>query len=234
MARVRSVDLGSSFLPSLEGVCEVLLVRHGEQVLTENMPLVEAVDPPLSELGIQQARALGERCSAVEIDAVYSSTMRRAADTAGAIAAHHDLPVTRLDDLVEINLWRDLPQDRGILDSVDVDEVRRIMREGNRSRRWDSYPYSEPPTEFRSRVVEAIDGIMADHVDQRVVVGCHGGVINAYLAHVIESSLDNVCTVHHTSITTVRGMDDLRRVVQVNDHDHVRSFQTELNPANAL
>ncbi len=234
MAKVRSVDLGSSFLPSLEGVCEVLLVRHGEQVLTKNMPLAEAVDAPLSDLGRQQAQAVGERCAALEVDAVYSSTMRRAAETAEAIAGHHDLPVSRLDTLVEINLWRDLPQDRGILDSVDVDEVRRIMREGNRSRRWDAYPYSEPPAGFRSRVVDTIDRIMAEHVDQRVVVGCHGGVINAYLAHAMESSLDNVCTVHHTSITTVRGMDDLRRVVQVNDHDHVRPFQTDLNPANAL
>ena len=233
MGRVRSVDLGSSFLPSLGGVCEVLLVRHGEQVLTRNMPLAEAVDAPLSDLGRQQAEAVGLRCSALEIAAVYSSTMQRAADTAEAIAAHHDLAVTRLDTLVEINLWQDLPQNRGILDSVDPDEVLRIMREGNRSRRWDAYPYSEPPTEFRSRVVGTIDRIMAEHVNQRVV-GCHGGVINAYLAHAMESALDQVCTVHHTSITTVRGMDGLRRVVQVNDHDHVRAFQTDLNPANAL
>ena len=84
------------------------------------------------------------------------------------------------------------------------------------------------------RVVESIDQIMADHVGERVVVACHGGVINGYLAHAVESSIDQLFTVHHTSITTVRAMDELRWVVQVNDYDHVRPFQTELNPANAL
>ena len=53
-------------------------------------------------------------------------------------------------------------------------------------------------------------------------------------SHALVSALDMPCTLHHTSITTVRAMDDLRRVVQVNDHEHVRAFQTDLNPINAL
>ena len=234
MARVRSVDLGSSFLPALDGVCEILLVRHGEQALATNMALQDAVDAPLTGLGQRQAVALGERLADAEIDAVYSSTMVRASDTGRAVAGHHDLPVTQLESLNEIHLWRELPQDKGLVDTLGPDELRRIMREGNRTRRWDAYPYAEPRDEFRNRIVGALDGIMADHVGQRVVVACHGGVINGYVADVIESALDAPFTVHHTSITTVRGMDDLRRVVQVNDHEHVRSFQDELDPINAL
>jgi probable phosphoglycerate mutase len=234
MAPVRSVDLGSSFLPALDGVCEILLVRHGEQALATNMRMADAVDAPLTELGQRQAAAVGERLADAAIDAVYSSTMVRARDTARAIAAPHELPVTEIETLGEIHLWRDLPQDQGLLDSLGQDELRRIMREGNRTQRWDAYPYAEPREEFRARVVDAIDRILADHVGQRVVVACHGGVINGYVAHVIESALDAPFTVHHTSITTVRGMDELRRVVQVNDHQHVRAFQTELDPINAL
>ena len=234
MVRVRSVDLGSSFLPALDGVCEILLVRHGEQALATNMALADAVDAPLTELGQRQAVAVGERLADAEIDAVYSSTLERARDTGQAIAGHHDLPVTEIESLGEIHLWRDLPQELGLVDALGPDELRRIMREGNRTRRWDSYPHAEPRDEFRARVVDAVDRIMADHVGQRVVVACHGGVINGYVAHVVESALDAPFTVHHTSITTVRGMDDLRRVVQVNDHEHVRSFQTELDPINAL
>ena len=49
----------------------------------------------------------------------------------------------------------------------------------------------------------------------------------------VESSIDTPCTIHHTSITTVRGMGELRRVVQVNDHHHVRPLQTHVNPLNA-
>ena len=234
MARVRTVDLGSSFLVQLDGVCEVLLVRHGEQELATTMAVGEAFDAPLSELGRRQATAVGARLRDVDIDAVYSSTRARARDTALAIAAPHRLGVSEIEDLGEIHLWRDLPQDQTLLEALDRDELRRIMKDGNRTQRWDSDPYAEPRDEFRSRVVGAIDAIMARHVGERVVVACHSGVINGYIAHALASSLDTPCTLHHTSITTVRSMDDLRRVVQVNDHAHVRAFQTELNPINAL
>lgn len=233
MARVRSVDLGSSFLPTLDGVCELLLVRHGEQAFVANMPLAEGVDAPLSELGRRQADAVGTRLAELSIDAVYTSTMQRARDTGLAIAGHHGLPITERESIVEIHLWQSLPQDRGLVESLGEDELRRIMREANRSRRWDAYPHAEPREQFRARVVAELDRIAASHVGDRVVVACHGGVINAYLAHVMETELDTVCTVHHTSITTVRAMDDLRRVVQVNDHAHVREFQTALDPINA-
>jgi probable phosphoglycerate mutase len=234
MARVRSVDLGSSFLGDLEGVCELLLVRHGEQVLERNMAMADAVDAPLSPLGRRQAGAVGSRLADTGVDAVYSSTLQRARDTARAIAAPHGLEVAEVEDLGEIHLWRDLPQDRGLLDLLEADELRRIMQEGNRTQRWDAYPYGEPREEFRARIVAAVDGIIGRHVGQRVVVACHGGVINGYLAHAMASSLDTPCTLHHTSITTVRAMGELRRVVQVNDHAHVRAFQSELNPINAL
>jgi probable phosphoglycerate mutase len=234
MARVRTVDLGSSFLVQLDGVCEVLLVRHGEQDLATTMPMAEAFDASLSELGRRQAAAVGARLRDVDIDAVYSSTRARARDTALAIAAPHGLGVSEIEDLGEIDLWRDLPQDRTLLEALDRDELRRIMKDGNRTQRWDSYPYAEPRDEFRNRVVGAIDAIMARHVGERVVVACHSGVINGYIAHALASPLDTPCTLHHTSITTVRSMDELRRVVQVNDHAHVRAFQTELNPINAL
>ncbi len=234
MARVRSIDLGSSFLSHLEGACEVLLVRHGEQDLETNMAIADAVDAPLSALGQRQALAVGARLAERDIHAVYSSTLSRARDTAQAVAEPHGLEVTELADLGEINLWRGLPQDRGLVDALGSEELRRIMKDGNRTLRWDSYPYSEPRQEFRDRIVGAIETIMANHVGERVVVACHSGVINGYIAHAFRSELDTPCTLHHTSITTVRAMDDLRRVVQVNDHDHVRSFQTELNPMNAL
>ncbi|MFT5204595.1 MAG: putative phosphoglycerate mutase [Candidatus Aldehydirespiratoraceae bacterium] len=233
MAKVRSVDLGSSFLPSIEGACEVLFVRHGEQAFVANMALVDGVDAPLTELGQQQAAAVGDRLAAADIDAVYTSTMQRARNTGLAIAGHHDLEITEDHSLREIHLWEQLPQDKGIIESLGEDELRRIMRAANRSRRWDSYPHGENRDAFRERVVTAVEKVIASHLNQRVVIACHGGVINAYLAHVMESDLDTVSTVHHTSITTVRAMDDLRRVVQVNNFEHVRPLQTSINPINA-
>ena len=68
--RVRSVDLDNPFLTSLEGICEVLLVRHGEQHFFDGMTMGDAYDPPLTDLGRRQAAAVGARLATHAIDEI--------------------------------------------------------------------------------------------------------------------------------------------------------------------
>jgi probable phosphoglycerate mutase len=159
--------------------------------------------------------------------------MQRAFHTGQAIAGHHDIEVVPRDDLVEINLWEALDQSRTLVDNLGTDELRRIYRAGAQTRTWDAYPHSEDPTGFRSRIREGIEAIADVHAGERVVVACHGGVINAYLSHLFGSPRDNVVSVHHTSITTVRAADERRAVIAVNDYAHVLPFQSKLDPLNA-
>ncbi len=230
--RVRSVDLENPFHPSLEGMCEVLLVRHGEQEYTESISMGDALDAPLSELGRRQAAAVGERLADTEIHAVYSSTLRRARDTGAAVGAHHGLVPEERHDLREIELWRDFPQDKALLDVYTGQELVQIYRAAHRTRRWDAYPHAEPGEEFQARVLATIDEIIAAHHGQRVVVACHGGVINTVLAHVLRSTIDNLIKVHHTSVSVVRGADDRRVAISVNDYAHVLPLQDAVNPLN--
>ena len=90
-SRARWVDLKNPFLKTLEGMTELLLVRHGEQQISANMPVGDVVDAPLSPLGREQARVVGERLASAEIDAVYCSPLSRARITGEEIARHHDL-----------------------------------------------------------------------------------------------------------------------------------------------
>jgi probable phosphoglycerate mutase len=229
---MRSIDLGNPFLPSLDGLCELLLVRHGEQSFTPNMAVADGIDAPLSDLGEKQAAAVGERLATTDLAAIYASPLSRAHNTALAIASHHDLEVQLREDLQELNMFAQLPPELGLLDSIGRDEVLAIYREANRTNRWDAYTYAEPLEPFRTRVVQTIDDIMANHHGHRVVVACHGGVINTYLSHVFGADHDRVCNIHHTSLTTVRAMQDRRMVMAVNDYAHVLPLQTELNPFN--
>jgi 2,3-bisphosphoglycerate-dependent phosphoglycerate mutase len=78
---------------TLAGATEVWLVRHGDvyDSITEE-------DPALSPRGREQAARLAERLGRLRVDAVYASPMRRARETAAAIAAD-----VRVDDrLVEV------------------------------------------------------------------------------------------------------------------------------------
>lgn len=215
-----------------EGFCELWLVRHGEQAYTDNMALGQAVDPPLSELGRRQAEAVAKRLADTEFAAVYASPLQRAFDTGAAIAAVQGLDTTVVEDLREVDLWGKLPQELGLRDAVDRDELRTIFRSIQTERRWDAYPYGEGSESFRSRVKRGLDGIVERHEGERVVVACHGGVIATVLAMIMESVRDYGVAVHHTSITRLRGVDDRRSILGVNDFAHVLDFQTELNPLN--
>ncbi len=231
--RVRKIDLENPFVESFEGMCEILLVRHGEQQFRDNIPLGEALDAPLSELGRRQAEAVGERLKPARIGAVYCSPMVRAHDTAKAIARHHALEPVIRPDLTEIDLWQRAPQDKGLLDIYSKEELIGIYREISETRSHAAYPHVEDVEAFKARVVSAIDAIAAENEGQRVVVACHGGVINAYLAHLFQSAYDHLVSVHHTSITVVRAADVRREVLTINDYAHVMAFQSARGDLNA-
>jgi len=221
--RVRSVDLSSPDHPSLEGLCELLLVRHGEQDIPERFTLADALDAPLSARGRKQADALGARLAGTRIHAIYSSDLARAHDTARAVERHHGIDVRVDPDLREVDLWANAPQHKRLDEIYTREQLAELFRTVSRTRRWSAYPDCEDLPKFRSRVRGAIDRIIADHEGQRVVVAAHSGVINAYLGAVLESAVDYVATIHHTSISVVRGADERRAVLRVNDYAHLVS-----------
>jgi 2,3-bisphosphoglycerate-dependent phosphoglycerate mutase len=73
--------LEAAFLLGIEGVTEIWLIRHADCY----QQMVEVEDPPLSEVGREQARRLAERVKRLQPAAVYSSPYRRAMETAHAI-----------------------------------------------------------------------------------------------------------------------------------------------------
>ena len=231
--RVRSIDLENPFAESFEGMCEVLLIRHGEQKFFENIPLGEAYDAPLSELGQRQAEAVGERLAPARLGRVYCSDMRRAHDTAKAIAKHHNFEPTVRPGLKEIDLWQRAPQDKGLLDIYTRAELGEVYRNVSKARKHSAYPYCEDVDSFYSRVFKALDEAIAESHGMRIAVVCHGGVINAILSRVLGSEYDQLVAVHHTSISVMRAADTRRVILTVNDYSHVMAFQTSRGDVNA-
>ena len=74
--------LEAAFLIGVPGVTEVWLVRHADCY----EGLVDKPDPPLSTRGEKQAERLAQRLRRLGFDAIYSSPLRRALDTARAIS----------------------------------------------------------------------------------------------------------------------------------------------------
>ena len=208
----------------VDGVTELVLVRHAKQAQRDDFlghTVGELHDPPLAELGQRQAKAVATLLAGEDIDAVYASRTQRAGDTAAAIAAACGLEVTVVDGIEEFGFFRDLPADATPLESLGELRFRGFQRRWSRTRTWDAWPGSEPPGEFRSRVTDSIEGIVAAHPGQRVVVVTHGGVINHYVGDFLGTTDDMFTTPPHASITRVRAKHDRRVLLSLSEHQHL-------------
>lgn len=217
-----------AFLTGVADVTQVLLIRHAQQQVDIRGPVGELFDPPLSETGRLQAELLGEALSVERIDAIYSSPLRRARETAAAIARHHRLDVVIRDDLREVEIWRDIPPERTAEEFLGADLLRGIRERMLVEKVWDVYPYSESSAEFRRRCINGIEAIIARHPSERVAVVCHGGVINAYVGHIIGSRYDMFFRPAHTSVSVVAAGQGRRALHSLNDVHHLKAAEGEL------
>jgi probable phosphoglycerate mutase len=155
---------------------ELLLIRHGLPVRRE---LDEGIaDPELSTAGLAQAEHLADYLASEPLDAVYSSPLRRALQTAEPLAQRRGLSVGIIDGVAE---W-----DRNSNEYIPIEELKAAgdpryfeLMKGE----WTSA--EETSDEFSSRVVLALDALIDAHAGERIAVSCHGGTINAYLSYVL-------------------------------------------------
>jgi broad specificity phosphatase PhoE len=160
------------------------LIRHARSTWNTAGRMQGHADPPLDELGQQQARALAEFLQAETFHAVYASPLLRARATAEALARPRQLPV-RLDDrLMERNLgeWTGL-----------TGEEARERYPGHFGHAWRTHgpPGGENQAALTTRAAAALADILAAHPQEKVAVVSHGGTLSAYLAHVLGIPLEH-------------------------------------------
>jgi probable phosphoglycerate mutase len=193
---------------------ELLLIRHAEPVR-----IVDAdgpADPPLVDRGREQAERLGAWLATEPLDAIWTSPLRRARETAAAVATHHGLEVVVDDELAEF--------DKEATSYIPYEELKATrderfvaMVEGRLE------DYDVDPADFQAGVVRAIERVIDANPGGTVGVVCHGGVINAYLAHVL--GIDRLLFFEpvYTSISRVAAArTGQRSLVSLNETAHLR------------
>ncbi len=157
----------------------LVLVRHGEsQAQIDRVVAGPSGCTGLSELGRRQVSALAERWERIGFcaDALVSSTLRRAIDTAEILApALGGLAPVADADLCELEpgecdglTWDEYTDRYGI--DPDVDPYTPLS------------PGGESLAGFLVRVGSALHRLAVDHVGETVVVACHGGVVDGSVA----------------------------------------------------
>ena len=157
---------------------DLLWVRHGEPERIAPGLGVPA-DPALTPAGREQAQRLADWLAHETIDAVVSSPLRRATETAAPIAAAHGLEIEIVEGLIEYDSKSDhyIPTEEL---AATKDDRWLAMIEG----RWESFG-ADPPEVFVERVSATVDVLVERFAGRRVVAVCHGGVVNIALGLVL-------------------------------------------------
>jgi len=172
----------------------ILLARHGETDWNLNRRVQGHSDTPLNDTGRAQAQALGEELAGERIDAVYSSDLVRAHETARAVAEPRGLGVTAIRDLRERHF--------GTWEGMTDDEI---------FARFDPTPETswgdgETREEMAERVLDALRRIAATHPGSRVLVVSHGGPLRAVLSHCGVDGVGRIDNCHVVRVEIVDGV----------------------------
>ena len=189
---------------------ELLLIRHALPIRIDAGSVEGPADPALSGLGHAQAKALAEWLAEEHVHALWSSPMRRARETAAPVGERLGLSITFDEALSEF--------DRDADSYIPIEELKAAG-----DPRWSEIP--EQPEHFRAVVVEAVERIVGSHPGERVAIVCHGGVINAYAAHVLGLDDPLFFLPTYTSINRVfAASTGQRSIASLNEAAHLRAL----------
>ncbi|MGQ9546087.1 MAG: histidine phosphatase family protein [Dehalococcoidia bacterium] len=153
-------------------MAELILARHGQTAWNVGKVYRGRTDVNLDEVGTQQAELLGEYLSNWKLEAIYSSPLRRALETANIIARYQRVGVHIADGLIDFDYgeWQSLPEQ----------EVKRLYPALHSE--WHNNPHKvrmpggESLEDVRRRAIAVVDDVLCKHrgtvalVSHRVVI----------------------------------------------------------------
>ena len=198
---------------------ELILIRHGLPLQVETKDGTPA-DPPLSEVGHQQAQRMAKWLEGEHIDHLYSSPMQRAVQTAAPLAALKGLEPVLREGVAEYDRQADHYIPVEDLKKSDYDRWLRIMSGKNVDI---NFP------KFCVEVVTTLNEIIDNHRGKTVAVTCHGGVVNAWTAHVMGMEPRMFFNPNYTSISRYMGASSGERsIITLNEHTHLQGLGSNL------
>jgi uncharacterized phosphatase len=198
------------------------VVRHGETDWNRERRVQGSTDIPLNATGRAQAKATGSLLAARDWDAVISSPLVRALETARIIAKETGMPQPSTDPaLVE--------RSYGAAEGLNHDEIDALFP-GNTP-----VPGREDRRTVAARVLPALVRIANENVGKSLIVVSHGGVIRSIL-NSVEPHRDHGA-IRNGSVHSFEHRDGALSLIAFDDPIEVQSddrFSLQLDEQNAL
>lgn len=186
------------------------LIRHGETDWNLQRKYQGSSDIPLNATGREQARLLAESMRGESWDIMYSSPSQRAFDTAKAVADTIGYPI----DDIRVDR-RFMERGYGDAEGLTAEEREAKWPDGN-------WPGLEQWEDAAERVTEATREAVADHRGKRILIVCHGGIINALLAVLSDGDVGTgKSIIVNTSRTSIDVTGDEWTIGAISDASHL-------------
>ncbi len=197
---------------------KLFLIRHGETPWTVAKRYQGTTDVPLSRKGIRQAKAIAQALGPYRPSRLYTSTLRRARETARRMACELGLRPVADGRLNEINFgeWE------------GAYYPRLSNKAGAPFRKWREGKLGKPPggESIRSlsrRVGQFFREILRSHPEETVAVVSHGGPIKMFLFKALKAASCSIWSfrIDPASISLIEGNSNLLEIVWTNGTDHL-------------
>ena len=167
----------------------IFLIRHGETEWNKAGKLQGHSDVKLSPEGIHQAKLLAQHAPFQYVDAIYSSDLSRAFDTAKILAVKFNvMPVNTTPELRETNFgeW-----EGRYISELTEDSPKSFGKFFTDPERCHP-PQGETFLQCQARVMNVIRNIIAEHDGQNVIVVSHGAAIQLILGAALDMSIHKI------------------------------------------
>ncbi len=204
------------------------LVRHGESYSDLNGDYTGQQDSMLTEIGYKQAGCVLSYFNGIHIDAIYSSDLARAHETALPISKVHRVPVIKKKELREIygGQWEGvLFSQIGSLFSEHYDKWENDIAESRCTG-------GESVREVCVRALGAVEEIVRNHPGQCIVITSHGLLIRTLLTCWLTGDIANMKSVPwapNASISKIECKDGIFTPVEIGITDHLEGLITSLD-----
>jgi broad specificity phosphatase PhoE len=203
-------------------MAELILARHGETVWNVEKIYRGRTDVNLDEVGIKQAELLGKYLSNWELEAIYSSPLRRALDTANIIDRYQKIGVHIAEGLIDFDYgeWQSLPEQ----------EVKRLYPTLHNE--WHNNPHKvrmpggESLEDLRRRAMGVVNDVLSKYQGSAVLVS-HRVVNKVLICSLLELDNSHFWNIKQDvgGITIFNYVDGRFVLTRHNDTSHLKELQ---------